>query len=323
MVGLTEESTTINRHHYHQLSRIGLVLTVLMLVGCSRTPDGVDPTRVLPTGIPALTPLPPLPTAAPLGSEENPVRVMIVVADEEASEDAADDLADALSDEAGITIEVAITESAPDARRALCNRTVHLVTLDAFNYLGASENDCGEPIYVVSRGGQTQTQGQFLGWTPFRPDQFRGVFCRPDSNSINGWIIPTLTLRAANVDMFKDMFGVVDAGSDEEVIRAIDTRKCDMGATALGAEQLVRDLQNPNSIFVLEELTPVPNPVVVVSNSADAELQTQLASLVTNHTLEIGTLMGGEGLIPASDAMFTDLRSLFQRADVDPSAMGE
>jgi ABC-type phosphate/phosphonate transport system substrate-binding protein len=323
MMALTEERSAINSHHFHQMSRFGLILIVLMLAGCGRTPDTVDPTRVLPTGIPALTPLPPLPTAAPLGSEDNPVRVMIVVADEEASQDAADDLADVLSEEADMVIEVSVTESAPDARRALCNRTVHLVTLDAFNYLGASESNCGAPIYVVSRGGQTQTQGQFLGWTPFRPDQFRGVFCRPDSNSINGWIIPTLTLRASNVDMFTDMFGIVDAGSDEEVIRAIDTRKCDMGATALGAEQLVRDLNNPNSIFVLEELTPVPNPVVVVSTSADANLQTQLANLVTNHTLEIGGLMGGEGLIPASDTLFTDLRNLFEDADVDPSAMGE
>src|SRR5687767_254272 len=127
MVTLTEERSAINRHHFHQIGHFGLVLIVLMLVGCGRAPDAVDPTRVLPTGIPALTPLPPLPTAAPLGSEDNPVRVMIVVADAEASESAADDLADVLSEEADIVIEVAVTESAPDARRALCNRTVHLV----------------------------------------------------------------------------------------------------------------------------------------------------------------------------------------------------
>src|SRR5687768_5194615 len=134
MVRLTEESSAINRHYHHQMSQIGLVLIVLMLVGCGRAPDAIDPTRVLPTSIPASTPLPPLPTAAPLGTEDNPVRVMIVVADDEAAQAAAADLEDVLSDEADMVIEVSVTESAPDARRALCNRTVHLVTLDAFNY---------------------------------------------------------------------------------------------------------------------------------------------------------------------------------------------
>jgi hypothetical protein len=318
-----KERCAINRNSAYRLSLLGCVLIALLLIGCGKAPTQIAPTHVLPTGIPAPTPLPPLPTSAPLGSDVNPIKVMFVVPDKAAVKDAATDLADALSNESNLTIKVNLTESAPEARLALCNRDVALVTLDAFNYLAASQENCGAPVYVVQKAGATQTQGQYIGWTEFRAETFRGVFCRPDANSINGWIIPTLTMRAHFVNMFTDMYNIVDAGSDEGVVRAIDTRKCDMGAITIGALDNITDLINPASIVPLEDLTPVPNDVVVLSASFDAALQTQLGSLVTNHAAEIATLMGGEALQPASDGNFSDLRDLFSDAGVDPAAMGE
>src|SRR5688572_2289452 len=104
MIKTDEERSAINRQPYHRLSHIWLVLIVLILVGCGRTPDTVDPTRTLPTSVPPATPLPPLPTVAPLGSGENPVQVILVVADEEAAQDDATDLEEEFREDADLVI---------------------------------------------------------------------------------------------------------------------------------------------------------------------------------------------------------------------------
>ncbi len=299
----------------------GLALTVASLVGCGRERITPTPTRGLATLIAVPTPLPPLPTVAPLGSDENPLVVVFSVTDVATAEEAASALSTTFSTEAGLTIEVRITESYHEAQRALCDRQAGVVSLDAFSYLAVSQQGCGEARYVLDKGGVTATQGQFVARDVFLPQSYRGVFCRPDGSSLHGWVIPTLTLKARGVDTFTDLYDVVDAGSDEGVIRMIDSGTCGLGATTLGAQEEVRGLRFPDRLRVLEELPPVPNDAVVISSRLDDLTHALLEDLIANHTSEIAALLGGDGLVATDDSVYTPLRNLFASARVDPAAL--
>gem|GEM_PF-2562558 len=317
-----EERSIISNQRRPRLISLSLALLIL-LAGCGRGNINAAPTRTLPTSIPAPTPLAPLPTVPPMGSQQNPILLTIVVPNTSAVGDSAQALSQAMSSEAGLTVEIRLVEAYHDSYKALCDRAATLATLDAFSYLGESEQKCGEAAYVLQQNGSTQTQGQFLARDVFLPQSYRGVFCRPDGESLNGWIIPTLTLRGRGVDPFTDLYSIIDAGSDEEVVRMIDAGACTLGATSVGAEQQVNGLEHPERLHVLEQLTPVPNDVVVLSLLVDQSFLPRISDLIADHTEELANLMGGEALVPITDDQFTDLRTLLSKAGVNPAAMGQ
>ena len=47
------------------------------------------------------------------------------------------------------------------------------------------------------------------------------TFCRPDPLSTSGWIIPSITLKAAGVDPDTDLAQVVDAGSHDAAVAGV------------------------------------------------------------------------------------------------------
>lgn len=323
--GLTNQercAISIRRRHYS--IAIGLLVGAwIVLAGCTRATGNVVPTRVLPTSIPAPTPLRPLPTVPAPGSDQNPYVFLFAIPNPEGAEAAAEALGDAMSSVSGLTVEVQVTDSYGDALTALCEHQSIGTSLDAFTYLAAASGGCGTVLSVLEHDGQTASRGQFLARDAFLPQSYRGVFCRPDGASLNGWIIPALTLRARGVNPTTDLFSIVDAGSEEEVVRMIDAGECGLGATTFGAEATVRGLQFPERIRVLEQLAPVPNDVLVISSLVDQDTRETLTDLLTGQSSELAAMMGGSALQPATDALFSDLRALFADAGVDPVALSE
>lgn len=319
-----QERRTISTKRRRNSFPIGLlIVAVIVLAGCSRGTGNVLPTRVPPTSIPAPTPLRPLPTVPVPGSDANPFVLLFAVPDPESVQSEAEALSDALRSLSGMTIEVHVTGSYGEALTALCEQRSVATSLDAFTYLAASSAGCGSVRYVLERDGQTASRGQFLARDAFLPQSYRGVFCRPDGSSLNGWVIPALTLKARGVNPTTDLFSIVDSGSEEEVVRMIDAGECGLGATTLGAEASVRGLQFPERIRVLEQLAPVPNDVIVISSLVDQNTREMLANLLAEQTEELASMMGGSALQPATDDLFADLRALFAEAGVDPVALSE
>lgn len=258
-----------------------------------------------------------------MGSAQNPILLTIFVKDAASVTDEAQSLSQVLTSEASLIVKIQPVEAYHDSYKALCDRAATLVTLDAFSYLSQSEQQCGDAAYVLQRNGSTQTQGQFLARDVFLPQSYRGVFCRPDAASLSGWIVPTLTLRGRGVDTFTDLYSIIDAGSDEEVVRMIDAGTCTLGATSVDAEKLVNGLDHPERLHVLEQLTPVQNDIVVLSLLVDQSIRPRIGDLIADHTEELAKLMGGEALVPISDDQFADLRTLLSKAGVSPSSMGQ
>jgi len=266
------------------------------------------------------TPLPPLPTLPRPGSADNPLRWVLVqpAPPDEASSAA---LAERLTAEAALNIEIVLSDRYADAYRALCDGMAAVVSLDAFSYLAAAAQGCGELLFQSEQDGHISTQGQVVAAADriFSLPNIRDrVFCRPDALSISGWIVPMLALRAEGVDPFTDLQDVVDAGSDEEVLRLIVEGRCDVGATTLGAQALLDD---PQAVDVIAELPPVPSDVLVLSSRLDADTRAVLIDLLRQHRSEVAALLGADALREADIAAFGALQALLDEAGIEVAAL--
>lgn len=295
-----------------------LVLATVLLAGLAACRGGraaQAPARPTSTPIPVATPLPPLPTLPRPGSEDNPLQwVLVQPAPQDEASAAA--LAERLTDEAALNIEIVLGDRYADAYRALCGGTAAVVSLDAFSYLVVAAQGCGELLFQTEQDGHISTQGQIVAAADriFSPPNIRDrIFCRPDALSVSGWIVPMLALQAEGIDPFTDLQDVVDAGSDEEVLRLIAEGRCDVGATALGAQALLDD---PQAVDVIAELPPVPSDVLVLSSRLDADTRAVLIDLLRQHRDEVAALLGADALREADIAAFGALRALLDEAGV-------
>lgn len=316
---------TINRQHVLKMWVV-LLLVLLGATGCGRGRLTPMPTVVVPTRVPTATPLPPLPTVPAPGSQDNPFALLLVAP--QADQRAAQTLGNAIAAASGSAVRVELAQSYADVYRALCSGEADIASLDAFSYLAASERGCGIVLYIAERDGQTATQAQLIAdaRTAVRTVRdFNGErFCRPGPDSVLGWVIPSLVLRANGVDPFSDLIEVLDAGSDANVIRMVHDGQCEVGATTLGAEESVQGLEDPARIRIVDNtLAPVPNDAIVLSLQLDERSQAVLKDVLRPYLDELATLLGAESLQEASEDNYADLRDLFEAAGVDVLSLAQ
>lgn len=312
--------------HRHRTIRV-VIMLLLVLVGgvaCGKPKATPAPSRPLPTRVPLPTPLPPLPTSPPPGSEENPLVLMVVTDDRSSIKQTADALVESLADETDMIVKVQFTDSYAEAHRALCAGKAHLAPLDAFSYLAASQGGCGSMLYIAEIGGERYTRGQMVtvaGKEVYSVIGFKGFrFCRPSSFSVSGWIVPSLMLRANGLNPLTDLFSVVDVETDEDVIKSLLEYRCDVGASALGAEE---GLPNANRIRVIEELPPVPNVTLALSLRLDAATRALMIDTLRKHQDELTELMSADAIFEAGESDYADLRKLTEDANLDLVSMGQ
>jgi ABC-type phosphate/phosphonate transport system substrate-binding protein len=297
---------------------------VLVLVGCGNGANKTPVSRPRPTPAPTSTALPPLPTLPPPGSTDNPLIVVLVNPSNTTSTSDVQALAKSLSDQTKLIVQVRMTTSYAEARQALCSGSASMISANAFAYLSAVEQACGEGLFTAEINNQTSTQGEMvagLGRDIYTVKGFAGYrFCRPDSMSVNGWFVPTLSLKMNSIDPLGDLDSVIDSGSDTGVIKDILALKCDVGATKLGAE-----IGSPGvkSILIIEKLPPVPNDTVMISLQLDGRLRALLSDTLRGHIDDIAKVMGANSMVAADDKNFDELRKLFKAADLDVASMGQ
>jgi phosphonate transport system substrate-binding protein len=300
---------------------------LLVLVGgaaCSKPKGTPAPSRPLPTRVPLPTPLPPLPTSPPPGSEKNPLILLFVAEDQSSIEQTGEALAEALAEETELIVQAQFTDSYAEARAALCSGKAHLAPLDAFGYLAVSQGGCAGLLYIAEISGERYTRGQMLtvaGKQVYSVVGFKGFrFCRPSSKSVSGWIVPSLSLRANGLNPLTDLYSVVDTETDEGVIKSLLDFRCDVGASTLGAEQ---GLPNANRIKIIAELPPVPNVTLALSLRLDADMRALMIDTLRKHQDELAELMGADTIFEASESDYADLRKLAEDARLDLVGMSE
>ena len=234
-----------------------------------------------------------------LGTEENPIILAVVPSGETETVVAGfDEVASLIYDESGLVVEPFVATEYAGVIEALCSDPpkAHMASLATFAYVIAHEKGCADAELVATRYGSAVYNGQIFvradSGIETLADLEGKTFCRPDPLSTSGWIIPSITLRAAGVDPDTDLAEIVDAGSHDAVVAAVYNGDCDAGATYVDARSAIED-EHPDVMDVLKVIeisADIPNDGVQWHPSISQEIRDK----VNNALLAISETEAGQ-----------------------------
>lgn len=223
--------------------------------------------------------------SADLGTEENPIIWAVVPSGEtERVVTGFEQVAGMIYDETGLVIEPFVATEYAGVVEAMCSDPpkAHMSSLATFSYILAAEKGCAEAALVSVRYGSAVYNGQIFvradSGINSIADLAGKTFCRPDPLSTSGWIIPSITLKAAGVDPDTDLAQVVDAGSHDASVAGVYNGDCDAGSSFVDARSNIEE-EYPDVmdvIKVLEVSADIPNDGVQFVTGFDPELKTKI-----------------------------------------------
>jgi len=222
-----------------------------------------------------------------LGTEENPIIWAVVPSGETERVVAGfDEVASMIYDETGLVIKPFVATEYAGVIEALCSDPpkAHMASLATFAYIMASEKGCADVALVSVRYGSPVYNGQIFvradSGIETLADLKGKTFCRPDPLSTSGWIIPSITLKAAGVDPDTDLAQIVDAGSHDASVAGVYNGDCDAGASYVDARgRIEADYPDVMDVIkIIEVSADIPNDGVQFVTGFDAELQTQIVN---------------------------------------------
>jgi phosphonate transport system substrate-binding protein len=224
---------------------------------------------------------------AELGTEENPIVWAVVPSGEtERVVSGFEDLAALIFEETGLVVEPFVATEYAGVIEAMCSdpTKAHMASLSTFSYILAHEKGCAEAALVSVRFGSPVYNGQIFvradSGIESVADLVGKTFCRPDPLSTSGWIIPSITLKAAGLDPETDLAQVVDAGSHDAAVAGVYNGDCDAGSSYVDARSTIEE-EYPDVmdvIKVVEISTDIPNDGVQFVTGFDAEMQAQIVA---------------------------------------------
>ena len=253
--------------------------------------------------------VPTLPTeemmAAPtLGTEEDPIIWAVVPSGETERVVAGfEQVAAMIYDQTGLVITPFVATEYAGVIEAMCSdpAKAHMSSLATFSYILAADRGCAEAALVSVRYGSAVYNGQIFvradsGITSI--EELAGkTFCRPDPLSTSGWIIPSITLKAAGLDPDTDLAQIVDAGSHDASVAGVYNGDCDAGSSYVDARTTIEE-DYPDVmdvIQVIEISTDIPNDGVQFVAGFDADMKAQIvAALLAIAETEEGVAALGE-----------------------------
>jgi len=266
-----------------------------------------------------------------LGSEEDPIIWAVVPSGETERVVAGfEQVAAMIYDETGLVITPFVATEYAGVIEAMCSdpAKAHMGSLATFAYILAADRGCAEAALVSVRYGSAVYNGQIFvradsGITSI--EELAGkTFCRPDPLSTSGWIIPSITLKAAGIDPDTDLAQVVDAGSHDASIAGVYNGDCDAGSSYVDARTRVEE-DYPDVmdvITVIEISADIPNDGVQFVTSFDADMKAQIvAALLAIAETEEGVAALGEAyqwnaLEEQNDTFYDAFRQVLDAAGV-------
>jgi phosphonate transport system substrate-binding protein len=272
------------------------------------------------------------PAAPELGTEENPIIWAVVPSGEtERVVSGFEQVTALIREETGLVIEPLVATEYAGVIEAMCSdpTQAQMGSLATFAYILAAERGCAEAELVSVRFGSTSYNGQIFvradSGINTIADLAGKTFCRPDPLSTSGWIIPSITLRAAGINPDTDLAQIVDAGSHDASVAGVYNGDCDAGSSFVDARASIEE-DYPDVmdvIKVIEVSVDIPNDGVQYAPSFPRELRDQInnALLAIAQTeagleaLDIAYQWGG--LERVDDTFYDPFRQVLDAAGVN------
>ncbi len=276
------------------------------------------------------------PTAEPTeemmayGTEENPFIFSFVPSNDAATVlTSASAITDALSESTGLVINATVPTSYVAAIEAMCAGEAQAGALNTFSYVVANERGCADVALASVRFGSATYTGQIITRADSGIETVEDLaghsFCRPDEFSTSGWIIPSITMRAAGVDPDTDLTEVIDAGGHSGVVRSVYNGDCDAGATFVDARTNIAE-EFPDvteQVVVIAVSEAIPNDTIAFSPDVPQEQQTAIVDAFLAMTQDetqmamLQDLYSWDGLEKVDDSFYDPFRQLLEAAGVN------
>ncbi len=304
-----------------------LVVAALALSACGKKAEPTEAPQPEKTEAPA---------EAALGTADNPIVWVLTPSQDTAKVLAgAEPIAQYVEEKTGIVIKPVIPTDYTAQQEALCSGEAQMAALNTFGYVRASAKGCADVALVSVRYGSTSYQGQIItqaGSGIEKVEDLAGKkFCRPDPESTSGWIIPSLTMKAAGIDPEKDLAEIVDTGGHDAVVISVYNGDCDAGATFVDARKLVaKDFEDVmDKVVVIATSAPIPNDNISFRPDFPKDLRDKIvqALLSLNDTDEGKEMLKGlfswQGLEEADDTFYDGFRQQLEAAGVKIEDLGK
>jgi phosphonate transport system substrate-binding protein len=221
---------------------------------------------------------------AKVGTEENPIQWVFVPSREgEEITTAAAGVADLLHEKTGLYFQTFVATDYTAAIEALCSdpAKAQMGSLATFALITAADRGCATPALIASRRGSLTYTGQIIAGADTGITSLADIkgktFCAVEPTSTSGWIIPSVMLRAAGLNLDTDV-NVTYAGGHDAAVLGVYNGDCEAGASFVDARTLI-EADHPDvmeKVSVVEVSIAIPNDGVQFVNSFDPEMKKQI-----------------------------------------------
>jgi len=263
---------------------------------------------------------------AELGTEENPlVWVFVPSGEVETVTAGGEAMAALIYQETGLVVDVLVATENTGAIEAMCSDPpkAQIGSLNTFSYIRAADQGCAEAALVAVRYGSPTYNGQIFVRTDSGINDISqldgATFCRADALSTSSWIIPSIELKAAGVEVVPK-----DAGSHDGAVAGVYDGDCVAGASYVDARTTIEE-EHPDVMDVVKvifQTTDIPNDGVQFVPSLDDNIKTQLvnALLAIAQTEEgqaaLDEAYSWSGLEAHDDTFYDPFRQLLDAAGI-------
>jgi phosphonate transport system substrate-binding protein len=265
-----------------------------------------------------------------LGTEKNPIIWAYVPSGDTAKISAgAQQVADLLHAQTGLFFKTFVATDYVGVIEALKADPpkANMSSLATAAYILAADQGAVKAALVSVRNGDTSYKAQIIASAASGIKTIADIkghtFARVDLLSASGWIIPSLMLKAAGLDLTKDI-KVVDAGSHPNVATAVYSGSADAGACFIDARANIQ-ADHPDvmdKVIVVAVSGPIPNDGVQFSPKMKADLRDK----IVNGILELIKTDAGKAAITTAyqwtalqkcdDSFYDPFRQFLQAAGV-------
>lgn len=313
-----------------------LILVLILTMACS---------IVQPTG------------AAPLGSEQNPVKLALAPSTEaQQAIGAGDAFATLLERETGLRVKVSVPTSYAATIEAMGTHNIDVAWLGPLAYVLARERVGADVLVVGVRGGSSVSAGQVVVRADSGITELAGLrgqrFALADEASVAGYRMPLGLLAAGGFDPSDFFAETTFEGSEAQVLAAVYARRAEGGAIVnrapgpggagsspaapgageAGVAAVARSAVPPlpvdlaEQLRVIAETDPVPNEAIGIRDGVTPEIARTLrdgllrAAASPDGTTALRDLHGFDGLARVADADYAPVRAMVEALDLNLDA---